>query len=597
MYTSPDSFRQDDMVPSASSIPQESNPVILLASLLSSTYDHDSTERLMQELSALNGESAELVWLTECAHLIRQAGTAEANHAAGLKRICECARLLGLNDQALAKLYIREATYGKTPEEWLKKFDAEPVEEWLGLQLSEPAIAKAFEALEIHLSAPRNEQQAEEETPLLATADTTPEFTPEDTQPMGRISLTPQTARCGNPIPKLLAQALTQLPLTITAGHFIVSTLQKGDSLQPSQLLELSENGYRLHISATENNGEYRLTPSHKEGKETKLPEVIIGVRNGKLRSIRCGKGFAVLSFPVPKTENHYTNIILVPEFGIPIPAGKEISLPAASELDFNIEPSDIKLAGSSDKPRLALIERKIKTEFPWVASKKLINKHHFSITLPALQAHNIISITQNEDSAFTCRNTSVIRETETLSTLRCEIEHTPAIPQKLETTFERLANTPCCGQKAAPSGAPTLAELYYIISSLKNKKLASSARRKLHQGYFRLLSVPAFNTELQKILPNQKAIIPTPGEAVANSLRGKRLRSTISAELDKEGVQDSILTGICRMFSRSLLAVYEQEKQHFETAGKKRPALMFRSIDQNEDGELVWQFQLQNTK
>lgn len=589
------SGRQDYAAP-VSSMPQEHNPVLLLSTMLSATYDHDSTERLMQELSELHGESAEHVWLTECAHIIRQAGTAEANHAAGLKRICECARLLGVDDKALAELYIREAIYGKTPEEWQKKFDSEQVEEWLRLQLSEPVIARVFESPALQAFASRREQQTEPPPPLLATADTTPESEAEEAQPVGRVSLMPQTARCGNPIPEPLAQALTQLPLTITAGHFVVSPLQKGDSLQPSQRLELSENGYRLHISATGNNGEYRLTPSHKEGKETSLPEVIIGVRNGKLRFIRCEKGFAVLSFPVPKSENYYTNIILAPEFGIPIPEGKEISLPEAPAIDFNIEPSDIRLVGSN-KPRLELIGKKAKKDFPWVTSRKLVSKHQFSINLPVLQAHNIISITQDSNSSFTCRNTRVIRETDNLSTLRCEIEHAPAIPQKLKTSFERIANAPCCGLKNAPSGTPALADLYYIISSLKNKQLASSARRKLHQGYFKLLSVPAFNAELQKILPNQKALIPTPKEASANSLRGRRVRSTISTELDKEGIQDSILTGICRMFSRSLLSVYEQEKQHFEAAGKKLPALMLRSIYQNEDGELVWEFDLQNTK
>lgn len=580
----------------AADLPQESNPVLLLSALLSATYDHDSTERLMQELSELHGENAEQIWLTECAHLIRQAGTAEANHAAGLKRICECSRLLGVDDKALAELYIREAIHGKTPEEWQKKFDSEQVEEWLRLQLSEPVIARVFESLELQSFTSASEQQTESSAPLLATADTTPEAETEEPQPIGRVSLMPQTARCGTPIPEPLAQALTQLPVTITAGHFIVSTLQKGDSLQPSQRLELSENGYRLHISATGNNGEYRLTPSHKEGKETTLPEVTIGVRNGKLRFIHCGKGFAVLSFPVPKSENYYTNIILAPEFGIPIPDGKEISLPEAPALDFSIEPSDIRLVGENN-PRLELTEKKAKKDFPWVASKKMVSKHHFSINIPVLQAHNIISITQNPNSSFTSRGSRVIRETENLSTLRCEIEHAPAIPQKLKTTFERLANAPCCGLKNAPSGAPSLADLYYIISSLQNKKLTTSARRKLHQGYFKLLSVPAFNAELQKILPNQKAIIPAPGEAMSNTLRSRRLRSTISDELEKEGIQDAILSGICKMFSRSLLAAYEQEKQHFEEAGNKRPALMLRSINQNQDGELVWEFLLQNTK
>ncbi|MBR5186370.1 MAG: hypothetical protein IKW19_08745, partial [Akkermansia sp.] len=536
-YTySPTDSTQEDYSSPATCMTQEDAPLISLASLLSAEYDHDATARLMLELSELSNESVERVWLIECAQLIRKASTAEANHAAGLKRICECARLLGVDDKALAELYIREAIYGKTPEEWQKRFDSEQVEEWLRLQLSEPVIARVFESPALQAFASCREQQTEPPPPLLATADTTPESEAEEPQTVGRVSLMPQTARCGNPIPEPLAQALTQLPLTITAGHFIVSPLQKGDSLQPSQRLELSENGYRLHISATGNNGEYRLTPSHKEGKETSLPEVIIGVRNGKLRFIRCEKGFAVLSFPVPKSENYYTNIILAPEFGIPIPEGKEISLPEAPTIDFNIEPSDIRLVGSN-KPRLELIGKKAKKDFPWVTSRKLVSKHQFSINLPVLQAHNIISITQDSNSSFTCRNTRVIRETDNLSTLRCEIEHAPAIPQKLKTSFERIANAPCCGLKNAPSGTPALADLYYIISSLKNKQLASSARRKLHQGYFKLLSVPAFNAELQKILPNQNALIPTPKEASANSLRGRRVRSTISTELDKEGI------------------------------------------------------------
>lgn len=595
-YTySPTDPTQEDYSSPATCMTQEDAPLISLTSLLSATYDHDATARLMLELSELSNESVERVWLIECAQLIRKASTAEANHAAGLKRICECARLLGLSDHALAELYIREAIYGKTPEEWQEMFDSELVEEWLSLQLSEPAIVQAFEALELKLQPPSSDHQ-DEETPLLATADTTAESIDETPRPIVRVALSPQTARCGKAIPKQLAQALTQLPLTITAGNFIVATLQKGDSLQPSQILELSEDGYRLHISATKNNGEYKLSPSHKDGKESSLPEVIIGVRNGKLRSIRCGEGFAVVSFPVPGAENYYTNIILAPEFGIPIPERKGTSLPEASALDFCIAPSDISFT-RTDKPRLAIIKKKARNAFPWKANGKLVRKHNFSINLPVLQAHNNIVITQESDSSYISRNAYVISETDHLSTLRCEIEHAPALPQRLETAFERIANAPCCGQEKVQASAPALAELYYIISSLKNKKLDSTARSKLYKEYFKLLSVPAFNEELQKILPNQKALIPSPRDATDNSRLCKRLRSTIGEELNKEGIQDAILSGICKMFSRSLLAVYEQEKQDFETACRKRPALMLRSITPNKDGELVWHFHIQNTK
>ena len=577
----------------------EQSPDAQLSALLSAPYNHEATLQLMQEFTMLKGNSLEETWLAECASLIRQAGSHEADHAAGLKRICEGARLLGVKDTDLVQLYMREATHALSVEEWQKKFDAVQTEEWLNLQLSEPAIAQAFEAHDLKAYIPRSEPDKEDDSPLLATATSTTETAASkaSTSAPGRVSLIPHPARCGEALPLPLAEALSRLPVTISTGRYIVSILQQGDSLQPARYLELSEDGYRLHISTTGKNGEYRLTPSHKDGKNTDLPEIIIGVRNGKLRSIRSGKNYAVISFPVPQQDDFYTNVILVPDFGIPLPDGKGVSLPKTPELDFNITPADISIAGTQDKPELRLSEKKKKSGFPWVSKQELVDRHHFSITLPVLNAHNSIHVTQEANSSFICKRAVVSQETETLTTLLCDMEHIPALPERLENAFKRIANTPCCGQKNVPKGTPSLADFYSLISSLGAKKLSASSKRKLHKAYFDMLSNPHFNAELHKILPTRQNILLTPAEASASNLRSRRLRSAVSDELDTPAMQDSIRRGICELLSRSLIAAYEQEKQNFEHSREKKPALMLRNITQGAHGELLWHFHLKNTK
>lgn len=575
------------------------SPLSRLADLFSPGYEHEAARQLLQELSLMKGPGAEEIWIAECAGIIRKAETQDADHARGLKRLCECARLLGVNETDLVQLYLRAATHTVTPEEWHRQSASISAEGWLKLQLSEPSVAQVFETPELKAFAPQYESANEDEAPILATADSTSTSSPDPLLPSGpgRISLIPIPARCGESIPRPLAQVLTRLPQTIATGRFIVSSFQKGDSLQPSQQLDLTEDGYRLHLSATENNGEYSLTPSHKEGKHTNLPEILISTRNGKLRSIRCKQGFAVISFPIPQQGDFYTNIILAPEFGIPIPVGKGPDLPESSNLDFNITPADIKISGLPDKPRLSLSGRRTQAGFPWILDSKLIGKHQFNISLPVLNTHNSIAVTQDSQSAYSCQKTAVFKETEQLTTLLCEMEHKPALPSRLELAFDRIANTPCCGSKVASKGAPALAEFYSIISQMGNNKLSASARRKLHQSYFRLLADKHFNNELRKILPAHTALIPDAKSATAGNLRSRRLRSTISSELDKSSIQDAMRNGICQLFSRSLLAAYEQEKQDFENSYQKRPVLMLQRITQGEHGELVWHFHVQQSQ
>lgn len=582
--------------------PSGSRPYLTrLEELLAAPADHEATQRMMHDLSLQKGSGVEDAWMAECATLIKNAGAAGVNHAAALKRICECARLLGLNDTALTRLYIREALYARSVEEWQRISSSVQTEEWLRLQLAEPAVARVFAEPEFQSYAPGTAPPGQEDkAPLLVTAS--PEPAPETTAdiasaPASRVSLIPHPARCGEDLPRPLAEALTRLPLTITTGRYIISPFNTGDSLQGSKTLDLSEEGYRLHLEATENNGDYRLRLSHRDGRQAPVPEITLSVSAGKLRSIRCGEGFAVLSFPVPQQGEFFTNIILAPEFGIPLPEGKGAPLPEASTLDFQLTPAALGLRSSTRKPELFLSPTLKERGFPWSGESAQADTHRFSISLPVLNSPNSLLVTQEEGSAFTCTRTTLLQESDSQTVLQCDIEHHPLLPQRLESSLNRIANTPACGQRLTAGGEATLAELYAVLDAMDKPKLSAAARRKLHQRYFKLLTDAPLHAELCRILPAHQHLLLSPAEAGAAHFRHKRQRQNISNELDKPDVRDSIRKEICRMLSRSLLAAYEQAKSDFEDRRSKRPTLMLQRISQGEHGELLWHFHIQTSR
>lgn len=578
----------------------EENALNQLTRILIAPYDRQAIYSRLHELSLTKNEGAEESWIAECARLINQAGKAEGRHAGNLKRLCECARLLGIQENELARLYIREAAYHLSAEDWQKQLQSERVEDWLKLHLAEPTLVSLFQSPELQNYLPKTGQQQPEETPtILATAQNTPAETQpddeEEPQAPGRLSLIPSPAVCGDSLPPVLAAALTKLPLTITTGKYIVSLLKKGDALQPSQQLELSEEGYRLHITPTENDGEYRIFASHKRGMPVSVPGIVVRVRGEKLRSVYCEDDAALAAFPVPTKENFYTNVILAPEFGIPLPFDENYKLPEVTELQLNLQSADIEVDKEGERVRLRLSEKLSRRGFPWNNEKRKIQRLRFALNLPGLNAPNGLAIHVSTPSPYNSQPPSVSHETENMTTLICQFERKPALPKHLQNTFDRIANTPCCGQ-ASSKGGPALAELYYIAASLSDKKMKAQKRRQLHQAYFKLLSHSRFNEEIQKLMPNLKQILLSPKEAGSSGFRYKRMRNIVAEELDKPDIQSAIQNLICQKLSQAVETAYKQEKQLFETDKAKKDMLMLQHISHGEHGELLWHFNLKTT-
>lgn len=575
-------------------------PVQRLSDLLASPWSHEETVQLARELSQLESETQEDQLILECAEMLLLACQHDRKHASELKRICECARLLGLKDTELASLYLREATHGISLQEWHQRFDREDIEAWLQLKLSEPQLSALFDQEELHDYDPANAPAPPEETPILATADTLPDE-PESDMPsggkVGQQSIVLNPAVCGERLPQVLTEAIIRMPLSITTGSYQVTIMKKGDSMQPVQRLELSEHGYRLHISATDKKGTYRLKPEHKEGLPASVPEITFSLKGDKIRNIKCGEHDAIVVFPVPTSDNFHSNVILAPSFGIPIPVRLGDGLPAAADLNFEIKDSDLEISTADGYARLNLRKKWKSKRFPWEQDEPYIEKTKFNITLPLLCGPNRIRETQHADSPFIWQKAEVTSEDETRTQLRCGVHRVPGLPGRLDSAFEDVVNAPCCGRVGARNKSATIAQLYYIATALSQEKLTQKARKKLHESYFKLLANEMFNEEMSKVLASSPMLLLSPKEAILNNNKARQARTAVATLLDTAHARNKIRESIRFLITRSLIAAYEREKLDFEALGRQKTTLILRRITQGEHGELLWHFRLQTSK
>ena len=568
-----------------------------LAALLNAPYNHGATQELISKLSSISDTGPESAILLETVVLIQNARVTTARHAANLKRLCECARLLGLKDADLALLYLREATHKITPEEWHEQFDGNQATDWYVLKQQEPQLVGLMSTPELQPYAPGNDADIPETT-ILATANDAPpteeEDGPEEQTATGRISLIPAAAVAGSPLPKELEQAIPQLPLSVSAGNYAIARFASGGDLEPSQQLQLSADGYRLYITPTENAGEFLIKPEHKEGKPSPVPAATFTVRNGRLHSIRCGNSEAAICFPVPVQENFHTRIVLSTAFGVPVPRGKGITLPPASNAGLTITHDSLQVVAPTEKSGSAAIRLRKKKGFPWELSRKEIEKIRFTLNLPVLAGHNSMEQTGEESPLYVWKDSQVSKETDTRSTLKCEIEHRPDIPGRLERAFERVANSPCCGEIKSRNAGMTLGNLYYICTALENEKLSRREKRELFSAYFALFAHKQFNKILLRIFAQDTILHITPEEAGSNKIKALKIRNDIKKHLETKNVRAVIRQRIHEVLTRTLYAAYTQEQQILGDKAAPSPVLLLDKISAGDHVELLWQFRLQ---
>lgn len=568
--------------------------VQMLAGLLRCEYNHAATVELLSKLCAISENCPEDALLLEAAMLLQAASQSGTRHASSVKRLCECARLLGLKDTDMARLYLREATSQITPEEWKQQFDGQQITDWITLKQSEPQVIELLKSDELRAYAPSDKAP---EATVLATADTAPAEIPEEeesTPQPGRVSLIPTTAVSGALLPEALENIIPNLPLSISTGSYVVSRFSEGGELRPARRLDLSENGFRLYITPTERAGEFLLQPEHTEGQPSPLPPSRITIRNGRIQSIRSEDREAVVCFPVPTKENFHTNVILASSFAIPLPQGKGIKLPAAADANLNISPDNLEITHSAERSRVPKLRIRTTDSFPWVLTRSETERLRFSIKLPVLTGHNSMQQTGRTLKTYTWENAEISRETDDLSTFLCEVVHRPDLSGRLERAFDKMANTPCCGEYKTQNKATTLGHLYYICCALANEKLTRREKRELHKAYFSLFADKQFNKVLMKLLEQDTMLQLSPWEASANHFKAIQIRQNITKLLDDRAIRDRIRKRICDTLTRAMYAAYTKEQQELDAKQSESPIFVLDSIDIGSHVELMWQFRME---
>lgn len=565
-----------------------------LLDYLSGPHQAEESRYLLQELTLLDESIPEDALLKDCAKLILNSTAAIVDHTSALKRLCENSRLLGLNEADMGRLYIQQATYGLTPEEWHARHGLDTQDAWELLTLQEPGLAAIFSTDALEPYKPGN-VVTPPVPPTVETAGTgntpqekeSPVITQQQVKGMHPVV-------CGNAIPAPLEQLLAGLTeeTTVTSGAYSIFSIIKGEPVPGAIKLELSPSEYHLCIKPTKNKGEYKLGIKDKDGNKADFPVVTFAIRDNKLIKVRSNNGDTVVIFPIPTNKETLTNIVLAPSINYPIPSGdKDISFPA---VNLVVTPDQLSVEKTERGYTLKLKNNKMR--FPWrLNPKKHIERIQFLIHLPDLNngKSNRIVTTYDEDSAFVWQKAEE-RESQGTPTLRCEVLLQPQFPKWLKQTFHNVANAPCCGNPEVKKQSLSLAHLYYIAKRLQDDKKPGKL---LFQAYYELFANKKFNDELQKIMQNTPDLLLSVEQASGNRASDKFARTKVKQLLSKPQSSQHIINHICNVLSASLIHSYAEGTKAFEKEQKKKPVLTLKKISQGKHGEIIWHFHLKSGK
>ena len=580
----------------APEITDRQDELAMLKALLAAPYDHEATQKLLIALAATAENCPEDTLLLECAALTRNAQQIRTNHAATIKRLCECARLLQISDTELVHLYLREATHNLDPAQWQEQWSAENLADWIELKQSEPQILAVLQHPDFQPY--QADTSPAPDATILATAEQSqtdnepcadePEKTP------GRVSLVPRPVVSGQTLPSELEDIIPNLPCTVDTGVYVLSGFEAGDSLQAPRKLELSPDGFRLYISQGDKAGVFTITPEHIKGTPSPLPPVHFEVKGGRLRNVTSNGSTAVVSFPVPTKDEFHTNILLVPTFALPIPERKGIKLPPASKAGLNLTPDDLEIIPPTTQNPAARLKLKRKKAFPWVLGHEERETIRFTMQLPVLTGHNSVQETGSLRTRYEWKGSQVTRETEELTTVRCSLELASKLPERLGQVFNTVLNETCCGEEKMKDETMCLAQLYYIICALSNERLQSGDAKRLHQAYFRLFAHKRFNKVLMRVFEHDPILQLPPQVASQHRIEHAYKRSHIKQLLGERNFRNLIRQRICEVLSRSLYAAYTQEQKALESEAKKKPLFVLKDIDVGNHVELLWKFRIE---
>lgn len=550
-----------------------------LTGLAERPYDAAYTAARLDAISAQaaqgNGRMSDVTSgaIRECCRLLRT-----ADHRVGnLRRMADCAEMLGIAPGALVALYMQQAM-ARGGTEHLSRAEAD---EWDTFLAGRPLLRDALLRSRSPYFANIFPQLPGADTVTIAKQE-------EPARPVvPAAERKVQTAISGAPLPEICKHI--SLSQVITSGELVVATFSPTGKLDTTQRIRLQPGGQSLRLHQ---DSESRVTLSLEEnGLPSHLtPPIVIEADAGILRSITSGGRPAVLCITADADHDNVAHtMVLTPHIEIPLN-----DRPSLAPLDLHITEADVQrsstaipgLRGLHGMPGLRLTPERL-TRLPALAA---VAGTAFSLQLPVVVGENrlqALTPAANVSSKWVCDSSSVEGDT---TIFNCRINAAPYMRQLVDALFNRLAGADY------GTGIPLRATLYNMTCEMDTTADAGHMEE-MSKAYVRMLANPVLNAEMSLLLAAQPDLLLTVDQARGTSADAPARCAAVCRMLARPEER--------AMLRRAICAALEDELRDFceRTAAKGRqgtPAphvsykLVLERLETPDEGGLKWCFQLQ---
>lgn len=560
--------------------------LLQLKELSQAPYSPDSITRTLDKIYAHLSNAAPDANITnkeqllEIVSILKYAATDTTGHATNISRLRECAAKLQLNQEELCRLYLNEATHDCSPQDWAHNLHPAEKKAWEQLITQAPTIKEillspTFEEYGKIILSDNTKEHITTETP-----------SPQTSPQQDSHAKPPITCVVGSQIPESFNAALQHVPFTIQVGNWSLIRRYAGTTHRTRYCGQLSDKGTVLRVEQT-GEDEYTITPL---AEDNNLPPLHLKIKEGILTELQSERNPAAAIIPLPDTDNGHTPLMLLPYHELILHPLGEGAPPDAAQLNMGLQEQDIVLQTETDTG-LRYLEVPATKGFPWtrMLSELPLNHAPVVLNLPILTGGNKLSTSSQSNELNYCWSYSKLPTSDTTSDLFvCHLLRIHDFSPKLRQAFHHQANTYCMGKHRENTKLSffSLATLYACCQDYNDKAMQQKAAADLCQ----LSRNPDFTPILSAIIP-QHSTSSVPARNIS-----ERTAATFLAEASNRLVMRQ---GILMLLSDKLKQVYTNCRQEELQLATPPPKMMMRlkAVNINEQGELIWKFELRSTK
>lgn len=584
-----------------------SEHVLLLEELTNAPYSPETTERKLDKLEAhlstqpTSAENPRQLLLRECIDLLRSASADAHGHPANLEALMSKAEQLGLDPNALCRLYMHEATHDRPIEEWQNTMPGQEFQAWQQLLQTQPRLAEWLlqqpfspympgytDTADVpsNDALPPHQPHAAQEQPTVAQQDTNPEPPAPSPEPV-QEALAPHILLPASPLPDSLTKALADTSTTLDVQAYEAVPMGNDMQGQPPQSMGTATT---LRISPSGDEGVWLL--QHNE----ESPALRLEAKNGKLISLTIhGEPTAVL-LKLADEQNRLSTYILLPKQEIPLYGLATTSPQPVSDAQLILTPAKLILAAPTRENPYKRLDLQPDFNFKHLDTSILLQLQPAQrLRLPRFTAGNriIINYAAKEGMIhYTCKAGRLDSTNDLCDLYNLQLMQTFNFSGPVLSSFLQTANTCCCGQLPQGDRLYTLATLYELAAP-QNATLPIKQHNLLVERYRQLFKNPRFAGQLENIFQQTPQLCLTPDEAKGRGNSHNRARNRIRHQLSSKHSLQDIRNAICETLTQTIRQTYKTEFARSINHNSAHLVLRLESVSPGPNHELIWYYTL----